>query len=486
MLEQSQYESKPTMTKAEEAALIEGTNDKDRLSINVDKENVNIYVYDGDDVVVTEKASNYTMYGGLGDDTLSGNSGMDTLYGEDGNDKLYGSGGNDALYGGLGNDRPYGGPGNDYLEGNLGEDYLNGGDGEDILEGGEGNDELYGQGGNDELIGGLGNDKLYGSAGNDVLDGGGGEDYLDGGYGNDTYIYKRGYGNDKINNAFALATDVDEIRLEGLKQRDVIFYANEQDDLIIQIKDTKETLTVLGYFKGGNYAVSNIYFADHTVLDFEAVKDSYIAVCDSTDKNNLTVAVGGSNVNVYGYEGDDVLKGITSGNYIMYGDVGNDTLIGNDGNDILNGGSGDDYLEGGSGSKTYIYGKGYGNDCINNYDTSITSDGIVLNYINLEDVMFYTNEKEDLIIEIKETSETLTVANYFSGDDYVVDKITFSDKSYLDSKDIQNIVMADVQVKNLVDTMSSLTTEQGMSWNDNVNTERESVSASNLQFWVSK
>ncbi len=174
------------------------------------------------------------MIGGNGNDILFGNEGTDTLYGDDGNDILQGGNGrdflrggdgNDILQGGNGDDNAAGGAGNDIINldagddwanGDAGNDIVNGGSGDDILLGGTGNDIINGGSDNDELFGGdgvdivngeSGNDKLYGGAGNDVVNGGSGtdtltgedgNDTLDGGTGNDTFVFKAGFGRDRI------------------------------------------------------------------------------------------------------------------------------------------------------------------------------------------------------------------------------------------------------------------------------------------------
>jgi Ca2+-binding RTX toxin-like protein len=65
-----------------------------------------------------------------------------------------------------------------------------------------------------------------------------------------------------------------------------------------------------------------------------------------------------------------VLYGGNYRNDIISGGAGNDTLYGMGGNDMLDGGVGNDYLEGGSGDDTYLWGKGSGNDVINNKVTT--------------------------------------------------------------------------------------------------------------------
>ncbi|MBD1401914.1 calcium-binding protein, partial [Pelobacter sp. M08fum] len=60
----------------------------------------------------------------------------------------------------------------------------------------------------------------------------------------------------------------------------------------------------------------------------------------------------------------------TAGNDLLVGGEGNDTLNGGSGNDLLIGGAGNDLLNGGRGNDTYLFDKGWGQDTINDYDTT--------------------------------------------------------------------------------------------------------------------
>ena len=127
--------------------------------------------------------------GGGGGDQIRGGAGKDVLEGQRGNDRLMGGGGNDELKGGLGRDVLLGGAGRDAASGGGGADTAKGGLGADVLRGGAGADRLFGQGGND---------RIFGQGGNDRLDGGKGRDILNGGVGQDTFVFRDGYGKDKI------------------------------------------------------------------------------------------------------------------------------------------------------------------------------------------------------------------------------------------------------------------------------------------------
>jgi serralysin len=146
-------------------------------------------------------ALNGTILGELldgrgGNDVINGLGGNDTILGGAGNDRLFGSVGDDQMSGGSGSDRLYGETDNDRLDGDAGADQLYGGDGDDGLNGGLDNDRLWGGSGNDVMGGDAGADKMLAELGNDIMSGGDGNDLLDGGTGNDTLSGDAG--NDKL------------------------------------------------------------------------------------------------------------------------------------------------------------------------------------------------------------------------------------------------------------------------------------------------
>ncbi|MBL8914555.1 MAG: calcium-binding protein [Archangium sp.] len=136
-----------------------------------------------------------TVYGGLGDDTLTGGNGNDVLYGDLGNDTL--SGGNsatdgDAYNGGGGTDTvtyaarsaavtvTVGAAANDGESGETDDvkidcEIVRGGSGADTFTGTTGDQTFYGGAGNDTFVMGLlastgaGNDSVYGEAGTDTV-----------------------------------------------------------------------------------------------------------------------------------------------------------------------------------------------------------------------------------------------------------------------------------------------------------------------------
>ena len=135
---------------------------------------------------------------------LFGTSADDIIYDEVGANWMDGRGGDDLLLGQGGRDVIFGGAGDDIIKGGNGYDKLSGGKGKDVLRGGAGKDKMQGDGGND---------KIKGEAGNDQLDGGKGKDKLTGGAGKDTFVFKDGYGRDKITD---FQDDIDTLLFDGV------------------------------------------------------------------------------------------------------------------------------------------------------------------------------------------------------------------------------------------------------------------------------
>ncbi len=118
---------------------------------------------------------------------------------------------------------------------------------------------------------------------------------------------------------------------------------------------------------------------------------------------------------IYGDSGNDTLRGDSGSDY-LYGEDGDDTLYGELGDDYLDGGTGNDRLEGGSGDDTYIYGKGYGNDVIYDYQGANKIKFVGLSPSDM--TVFYPSYNSDAILTVTETGETLTIQNFRSSQGY--------------------------------------------------------------------
>ena len=378
----------------------------------------------GDDYLEGGNGLNH-LHGGLGKDTLVGGDGIDYMYGEDGDDTFYGGNGPNHMYGGDGNDTFTGGEGYDYIEGGAGDDTMNGGNGYNVMHGGdgsdhiyggehadhiygdEGDDYLYGGNGNNMIRGGTGNDTIYdgddasyiyGDEGDDVIHAGGGNDVIDGGTGNDfiqddhgddTIIFKAGYGVDTIWDAAGYNT----IQLSGLDIASANFSRNGND---LTISFGGDAIILKQYYDFYNFNING--------TDVSALINS-LHGSDNDDWMSVSNTNGDS---LYGEGGNDNLSG-NSGNDSLYGGTGSDTLNGNDGDDILDGGEGNDWLYGGNGNDTYIFGKGYGNDTIEDWGGS---SKVVFKDVNSNDVTVSNLWDSTLEMTVNSTGDKLTINGY--------------------------------------------------------------------------
>ncbi|MGH8488357.1 MAG: calcium-binding protein [Gammaproteobacteria bacterium] len=149
--------------------------------------------------------------------------------------------------------------------------------------------------------------------------------------------------------------------------------------------------------------------------------------------------------------GTDYLNGRSGDDYLA-GDAGNDTLIGESGNDMLDGGTGDDVLEGGldndtlsggTGNDLYLFGSGSGQDQIiendataGNVDTVRFAQGI-----GPEDIKV-TRDHYNLYIEISGTTDRITLANWYLGDQYRIERVEFADGTARDSQQLESKLVA--------------------------------------------
>ena len=381
------------------------------------------------------------IQGSAGPETLIGYDTADTISGLDGNDVISGRGGDDTLDGGPGADRVEGEPG------------------DDILLGGSGNDQLYGGDGNDALKGETGDDYLNGGPGADLLDGGPGNDSTEGGPGPDVYLFGRGSGQDTIQDTDATPGVIDAIQVASDLAPSDISARRNGDHLVLTINGTTDQLTVWYWFwqDRPDNQVEEIRFADGTIWDVATVKQKVVTGTAGADTligyptaDTLDGLAG--NDTIFGRAGDDTLRG-SDGADRLYGEAGNDTLRGGAGDDYLNGGAGadvldggagNDSLEGGPGADTYLFGRGSGQDTIQDVDTTAgVVDTIQLGAgVQPRDV-FLARNGDHLILTINGTTDQLTVYYWFWQDrpDNQVEQVRFDDGTTWDAAAIKQKVL---------------------------------------------
>jgi len=144
----------------------------------------------------------------------------------------------------------------------------------------------------------------------------------------------------------------------------------------------------------------------------------YLQLKQATDAGGTLYGANDADILV-GKAGNDTLAG-NAGADILIGGAGNDTLVGGQGNDQLVGGQGNDSLDGQWGNDTYFWGRGQGNDNIN--DTFADANGqntVVLRGIHPQDIQVSLLAPDDyraVRITIADTGETLLLRNasYYS------------------------------------------------------------------------
>ena len=251
-------------------------------------------------------ATNDTLVGGSGTDTIQGNAGHDSLMGGSGTAFIFagtgdsklvgGSGKNNVLVAGstAGNDTLIGGTGggDNLIYSGIGNALIMGGSGAQTITASQGNDTIYGGTGDQNILTSVGNCLVFGGTGNDSIQGGNGTDTIFGGMGNDTI--QTGDGNND-------------------------------------------------YVHGG---IGNDLIISGTSGQADGAGDV------------MLVGGMGNDTILAGFGNDTLVAG--SGNNVMVGNVGNCTFIGGPGNNVMTGGDGNDtFVNAGGGHDTIDGGAGF-------------------------------------------------------------------------------------------------------------------------------
>ncbi|MEI7840313.1 MAG: hypothetical protein WCJ11_07430 [Methylococcaceae bacterium] len=211
---------------------------------------------------------------------------------------------------------------------------------------GKGNDTIYGYGGADDLYTAGADDLLLGGTDNDTLDGGAGNDTMQGEAGNDIYYFGAGSGNDVI-------IDVegnDTLILKKLASTDVTFerVADHPNDVKLIINTTKESVYLTDQLNPiGSLGIERFTFTDKSLTE-KNVSDALssgvtpdvnhapteIATSSTSHakiyfKENDSIVVANSGVNVYGSKGNNETVTVVAGSQgvILDGNVDEVTFV---------------------------------------------------------------------------------------------------------------------------------------------------------------
>ncbi len=306
-----------------------------------------------------------------------------------------------------------------------------------LIDGGAGDDTIdsYSMEIDATLRGGEGNDTLRRSGGYGgilTFDGGGGDDLLQGGvYSRSAIVFGRGYGFDTASVPYL---GLGQVQLSaGIVPADIRLVRNDRD-LVLQIADTGERLTISNYWSTPTSSavtsgIDSIQFLGGPLWTRTEI-DAAIASPDpnvATNADNiLTGSVAADRIEALA--GDDTVNGY-AGNDLLRGGAGADTLYGGAGDDVLEGGTGNDWLSGGAGTDTYRFSLGgygtqevrIGRDRIVDTEAGQTQDAatdrIVFDHtVQPEDLLLGTtaDAPDDLVIQFRASPDRITVQGFFA------------------------------------------------------------------------
>ena len=116
------------------------------------------------------------------------------------------------------------------------------------------------------LWGESGADTLLGGAGNDILDGGKDADRMVGGAGDDTYLVRRGYGKDTIQESDATAGNVDAVQFGPGIKANQLWFKQVANDLEVSVLGSDDMVTFSDWYLGNAYHVEQFKTSDGKML----------------------------------------------------------------------------------------------------------------------------------------------------------------------------------------------------------------------------
>jgi trimeric autotransporter adhesin len=365
------------------------------------------------------------------------------------NNSLYGQANTaaNALTGGVGNDAYYVGAGDSVVEAAGGGidnvyayvDYTLGANQENLLGNVSTSLRLNGNELDNSIIGNTGDDIIAGGAGNDSLNGGAGADTMTGGLGNDSYIVdnigdviveQAGEGTETVSSSvtYTLAANLENLTLSGSAA----------------INGTGNALNNILTGNAGNNVLDGGAGAD--VMAGGAGNDTYHV--DNTSDVITELAGQGTDtvISTITYTLGSEQDNLTLGGTAAINGTGNalaNILTGNAGNNILDGGAGADTLIGGAGDDTYLMDRGYGNDTIQENDS--TSGAIDMARFGsgvAVDQLWFRQVANNLEASIIGTGDSFTISNWFLGNQYKIEQFKTADGKTLMSSQVQSLVQA--------------------------------------------
>lgn len=422
-----------------------------------------------------------------------GTAGNDTLIGTSGNDTLDGLGGDDVLRGLAGNDILIGETGNDLLDGGLGSDTMTGGAGNDTYVVSTGDtvveqttqgldrvqsDVTWTLGTNLEVLTLTGTANINGTGNTlgNILTGNSGANVLTGGAGNDLYVIGTG---DTVVEGSAAGTDTvlsdvtttlsANVELLGLTGTAAI---NGTGNSLANAITGNVAANVLDGGTGADILTglggNDTYLIDNTGdLVIELANNgidqihSLLSYTLTANVENLSLT-GAAAINGTGNQLNNVLTGNSATN-VLTGVNGNDTLRGALGNDTVNGGSGND---------TFLFGRGDGQDLVQ--DNSGSADKLLYDAgINPLDLVI-SHQANGLRLTIHGSPDQVTVQNWYVG--------TVNRTETIQAGNGQTLLST--QVEQLIQAMAGFTAQTGLTWDQAIDQQPAQVQTVLAASWL--
>lgn len=331
--------------------------------------------------------------------------------------------------------------------------------------------------GNDLIDGGEGHDVLESGSGDDTLIGSAGDDFMAGGIGNDTYVYNLNDGQDYITDL----NGIDTLSFtDGITKEMLRFKLDEHSNnlLVAVAADATaevdfdihaQTILIEDWFSA-NHRIETISFANGESLDV----DAFMQLVQTSGDDVAKALVEGSTLHTL--EGNDTLLG-NDGKDILNAGAGDDIIYAGKGDDILDAGTGLDFSNGQAGNDTYIFGRGYGKDSVQDHaqasyqtygyitdpTTSQSYWGVKTAYRTVngaEDTIEFTGDVVTSDIVVRVSGENLLVGLLEAGKSFeelsdVLEIINFSDAN----QKIENFRFSDGTVLSVNDMLGYIFTE---------------------------
>ncbi|MBH0182963.1 MAG: hypothetical protein HP490_15150, partial [Nitrospira sp.] len=301
------------------------------------------------------------------------------------------------------------------------------------------------------LINGTGNSLANVLSGNSVAN------VLTGGAGNDTYVIGAG---DSVVEAASSGTDT------------------VHSALTYTLGANIENLTLTGSsaINGTGNSLSNILAGNSAanVLTGGAGNDTYVvgagdAVVESNNNGTDTVQSSvnwtlGSNLEHLTLIGLSAINGTGNGSAnVLTGNSANNVMSGAGGADTLRGGSGNDTVNGGSGNDTYLFGRGEGQDLVQ--DNGGSADRVAYDAgINPLDLVI-SRQANDLRLSIHGSTDYVTVQNWYTSSSNRTETIQAGNGQ----------VLLSTQVDQLIQAMASFTQQSGLTWDQALDQQPQQV-----------